>query len=389
MTAEETTQPRSDQPRRHCPICGARLAEGTSVCSICGTELDTEALEEAEGLDQVGSGRSRQIIRFLVLAIVTIVILAGSVVLGLNLAQEPVEPAELPTFTPTLTTTPTETSTATPTPSPTQTLPPTETPTPVPPQEYVVQSGDTLLGIALDNDMTIDELTAYNNLDSEFIVEGQVLLIPPPTPTPGPTPTPNPDEPTPTPSAFILHTVQSGDTLSTIAERYSVTMDVIRRANDIPEDSETIQANQVLTIPRNTPTPVPQTLEAPESTPTPSPLTRYPAPQMLYPPDSKVFLGLDASVVVQWASIGILEEREYYYVELIAPTAEGTVTEKAYVRATVWRVPKTLFPAQDATSNTFSWRVGVVRQVTEEPEPTYKIISSMQGRRTFIWMAEE
>jgi LysM repeat protein len=253
----------------------------------------------------------------------------------------------------------------------------------------VVQAGDTLLGIALDNEMTIDELTAYNNLDSELIVEGQVLLIPPPTPTPGPTPTPNPDDPTPTPSAFILHTVQPGDTLSTIAERYGVAMDVVRRANDIPEDSETIQVNQVLTIPRNTPTPLPETREPSEPTPTPSSLTRYSAPQMLYPPDGTVFLGLDASVVVQWASVGILEEREYYYVELIAPTAEGTITEKAYVRATVWRVPEALFPDDDATANQFSWRVGVVRQVTEEPEPTYKIISPMQGRRTFIWMAEE
>jgi LysM repeat protein len=324
-----------------------------------------------------------------ILSLVTIVILGGSVVLGLNLSQGPIEPEELPTFTPTLTATPTETPTPTPTPTPTQTLPPTETPTPIPPQEYVVQAGDTLLGIALDNDMTIDELTAYNNLESEFIVEGQVLLLPPPTPTPGPTPTLNPDEPTPTPSAFILHTVQPGDTLSTIAERYGVSMDVIRRANEIPEGSETIQVNQVLTIPRSTPTPVPQTREAPEPTPTPSSLTRYRAPQMLYPPEGTVFLGLDASVVVQWASVGILEEREYYYVELIAPTAEGPVTEKAYVRSTAWRVPEALFPGPDATSNTFSWRVGVVRQVTEEPEPTYKIISSMQARRTFIWIAEE
>ncbi len=384
MTAEETTQ-----TRRHCPICGARLADGTSVCSICGTELDTEEIEGIEAQEQDSAGPSRQIIRFAILTIVTIIILTGAVVLGLNLAQEPVEPQELPTFTPTLTSTPTETATPTMTPSPTQTLPPTETPTPIPPKEYVVQAGDTLLGIALDNDMTIDELTAYNNLDSDIIVEGQVLLLPPPTPTPGPTPTLNPDEPTPTPSAFILHTVQPGDTLSTIAERYGVTMDMIRRANDIPEDSETIQVNQVLTIPRNTPTPVPPERETPKPTSTPSSLTQYPAPQMLYPPQDTVFLGLDASVVVQWASVGILEEREYYYVELIAPSAEGTITEKAYVRATVWRVPESLFPGEDATSNTFSWRVGVVRQVTEEPEPTYKIISPMQGRRTFIWMAEE
>jgi LysM repeat protein len=195
--------------------------------------------------------------------------------------------------------------------------------------------------------------------------------------------------PTPTPSAFILHTVQPGDTLSTIAERYGVTMDVIRRANEIPEDSETIQVNQVLTIPRSTPTPEAQITETPEPTPTPPSLMRYPAPQMLYPPEGTVFLGLDAAVVVQWASVGILEEREYYYVELVAPTAEGTVTEKAYVRATAWRVPETLFPEGEDTSHSFAWRVGVVRQVTEEPEPSYKIISPMQRRRTFIWMAEE
>ena len=77
--------------------------------------------------------------------------------------------------------------TLTATPLPTETLPPTETPTetpsatPTPTQiVYIVQRNDTLGGIALRFGVTVEAIQAFNNLDTTFIYEGQVLQIPKP-----------------------------------------------------------------------------------------------------------------------------------------------------------------------------------------------------------------
>jgi LysM repeat protein len=80
-------------------------------------------------------------------------------------------------------------------------------------EEYTIQTGDTLGGIALAYDIPLDNLLLANNMTADDIIKpGQVLIIPfgevvtptsvapspvPPTPTPS-TPTPFPTE-TPTP----------------------------------------------------------------------------------------------------------------------------------------------------------------------------------------------
>lgn len=65
--------------------------------------------------------------------------------------------------------------------SPRQLTPePTDTPAPTPtPVVYIVQPGDTLLGIALQYDVTVDELQALNGvLSPETLQIGQKLIIP-------------------------------------------------------------------------------------------------------------------------------------------------------------------------------------------------------------------
>ncbi len=244
-----------------------------------------------------------------------------------------------------------------------------------------------MLAIAVEYGTTVDELLAFNGMESDAIGEGQILLIPAPTPTPGPTPTPDPEQPTETPSPYILHTVRSGDTLSTIAEQYGVSIDTIRAANeDLPDNSQHIVIGFVLVIPRNTPTPTPPPLV--EATPTPATVMRYPAPTMLYPRDAATFAGPDATVALQWASVGILEEREYYQVELLIPTGEQNITEEVILRSTVWRVPSELFPPATVEDRTFSWRVLVVRQVTSADDTSYRVISQAARRRTFTWATE-
>lgn len=390
-TEEQTIRALPERPVRHCPVCGARIADGTTTCLICGTQLteDTEAASDAVPEPEpatAAQSRRSQILRILLLGLIAVVILSGAVVLGLRLGSGAVAP-ELPTFTPTITTTPTDTPTPTVTPTPTQTPTPTLTPTPVPPINYTVQEGDTLGAVALEFDLTVEEIMAYNGMDSDLITAGDVLLIPPPTPTPGPTPTPVPGEPTATPAAFALHTVRAGDTLSTIGEEYGVSVAAIRQANDIPEDSEDIVVNQVLTIPLSTPTPMPEV--ATEVTPTPTPgVIKYPAPPMLYPPNGATFVGPDAVIALQWASVGILESRESYQLELLVPGENERTTIRVYLRSTVWRVPADLLPPENVTDRTLSWRVFVVRQVGEGDDATYRIISTAGRRNTFTWTYE-
>ena len=383
---DEIIHPLPDRPPRHCSVCGARVAEGAKTCLMCGASLEEEeSAAEVPAETSTTQHISRR--QGIILGAVAIVILGISVYLGWQLAQGEGAPAP-PTWTPTSTLTPTATDiprTATPTATLTPTSPPTATPTPIPPETYVVQSGDLLSTIAQGYDITVDELKAYNNLDSDMIVEGQTLLIPPPTPTPGPTPTTNPGEPTQTPSPYILYTVRSGDTLSTIAEEYNISVSDLREANDIPANSESIQADQVLTIPQYTPTPTPTPGVEAVTNVTPTPRRDYTSPAPLYPPQDATFNGADALLILQWASVGILEDNEFYHVELTVPAPEGEMSTDVYIRATAWRVPMELFPPPEVKNRTCIWRVSVVRQTATEPEPSYKVIGPAAGSQAFIW----
>jgi LysM repeat protein len=96
-----------------------------------------------------------------------------------------------PTMTPRPTFTaipPTATATAVPTLTPTA-VPPTATLTPAPtntptivatatPQVHVVQSGETLSGIAEAYGVTVDDLRKANNLQGDIINSGEQLVIP-------------------------------------------------------------------------------------------------------------------------------------------------------------------------------------------------------------------
>ena len=92
---------------------------------------------------------------------------------------------------------PTGTGTPTPHPSPTPTPRPSPAPTPSPTGIwYVVQSGDTLSGIATRFGVTVDAITAANNLeDPSLIYPGQYLFIPGAVVVPSPTPKPSPGGP--------------------------------------------------------------------------------------------------------------------------------------------------------------------------------------------------
>ncbi len=111
-------------------------------------------------------------------------------------------------------------------------------------QYYLVQPGDQLLPIARRFGVTVPNLRNANNLSSDAIFVGQVLVIPPPS-TPAATRTPFPLDRT--------YVVQERDQLGFIAKRYGVTVTQIKVANGLA--SNTIFPGQVLYIPLPAPAP--------------------------------------------------------------------------------------------------------------------------------------
>lgn len=104
----------------------------------------------------------------------------------------------------------------------------------IPPQgtiSYVVKSGDTLWKLAREFDTTVDEIKRLNNLTSDALSVGQILLIPSNAPIEGGT----------------SYTVQSGDSLYKIAQRFNTTVAELKRLNNLTSD--TLSVGQVLIVP--------------------------------------------------------------------------------------------------------------------------------------------
>ncbi len=94
---------------------------------------------------------------------------------------------------------------------------------------YIVQKGDTLYSIAAANNTTVDELKRANNLTSNILSTGQLLKIP---------------------SALLpesTYIVKKGDSLYSIANKYNTTVDELKRINNLT--SNILSIGQVLKLP--------------------------------------------------------------------------------------------------------------------------------------------
>lgn len=136
---------------------------------------------------------------------------------------------------------------------------------------HVVQPGENLYRISLRYGVSVQDIVTANNIaNPNIIYVGQVLIIPvrgttpptqPPTNPTTPVPPTNPTTPVP-PATGGQYTVVRGDTLSSIARRFGVTVQAIASANNIANPN-LIYVGQVLTIPgattppSNPSTPVP------------------------------------------------------------------------------------------------------------------------------------
>ena len=101
-------------------------------------------------------------------------------------------------------------------------------------ETYIVKSGDSLWSIAKRYGVSIDDIKKANNLSSNLLNIGQVLIIP------------SEEEP-PEIGDFIVYTVSSGDNLYKIATKYNLTVDDLVNYNDLATTNLSI--GQQLLIP--------------------------------------------------------------------------------------------------------------------------------------------
>lgn len=136
---------------------------------------------------------------------------------------------------------------------------------------YIVQAGDSLQSIAARYGTTVNALLSTNNLTRrQFVWVGQQLMIPGSRPIggsyslPGPAGSPaaraagGPSTGAPAGASGIdpIHVVRPGDTLTTIARQYRVSVDAILKANVIADHSR-LQIGMQLSIPSIAAAPAP------------------------------------------------------------------------------------------------------------------------------------
>jgi len=128
---------------------------------------------------------------------------------------------------------------------------------------------------------------------------------------------------------------------------------------------------------------MPTPTATPDPNATPTPLPRYLAPHLLSPPDGAVFGGAEATVYLQWTSVGFLRPGEWYEVHLARPGGEPVVER---TKATGFRVPAEQYPPDGSIVRRFLWQVRVVRM--EPGGDTYEMASAQGAVRMFEWLEQ-
>ncbi|MCS7337728.1 MAG: LysM peptidoglycan-binding domain-containing protein [Verrucomicrobiae bacterium] len=141
---------------------------------------------------------------------------------------------------------------AAPTPVPADTAPAPTVQQPVPerapgPTEYTVEPGDTFYSIGKKFGVSYLAIEAANpTVDPRRLKPGQKILIPAPSTATGAVSAAAPSA-APAAGQETIYVVKSGDTLSKIAKQFGVTVNAIRRANNLTTDM--IKVGDKLRIP--------------------------------------------------------------------------------------------------------------------------------------------
>lgn len=350
-----------------CPHCGARVAQKAETCFYCNGSLAAaprlrRAIPWADlilfcfigGLFAIwwlrapGSSSEAQMAQLT------------------PLAATMAAPALRPTITPTV---------PTPAPTPTNTPQPTATPAPTP-IKHKVGAGESLGIIADKYSSTAKEIAEANDLTvSSIIHPGDELIIPAPKPGGAPQPTPTPT------GGTLLYSVQAGDTISEIADRFDSRIDWILDANK-RKATDMLRPGDRLLIPLSNRTPTPPPSATPTITPPPSPTSDIVLrpPILLAPPNNATIAG-DSEALLRWASSAVLSKDQWYVVTVQVMDSDAQVAPH-WTKGTQWRLPAEVRAAGQETTR-FSWQVQVLTGAPDQPDA--RPASPPSETRVFSW----
>lgn len=360
---------------RACPECGTRVAQKATTCFFCGAALNQMPRRRL-------SVPWADLLLFAVIGAVVAIwwlrppaVPTGSEAAQLarrSAARTPVQAAATPDL---LAMDDREPATVTPIPTsvPSATLQPTPT-LPSEPLRHKVKQGDTVVAIAKLYNAAAKDIIQANGLSTDGKLRiGQDLIIPVAGPMGGPGPTVTPGKDT------LVYTVQAGDTVSGIAQRFGSQVDWILQANKM-KATDFLRIGQPLTVPRTpaTPTSVP-TVEVAPVTPSPTPVPGLKAAALLTPADGAVLTGQD-NVLLSWTSVGILQPDQWYVVTL-QNSERSTAPVMWWTKGTTWRLGPEYRGASQAGVD-FTWRVQVRAGSAEQPGAA---ASPASVERRFTW----
>ena len=98
--------------------------------------------------------------------------------------------------------------------------------------QYIVKRGDTLYSIALKNNTTVDKLRELNNLNTNTLTIGQILVLPIET---------NIEE-------YDIYIVKKGDSLWSISRKFNIDINDLIELNNLKD--LTLQINQSILVPK-------------------------------------------------------------------------------------------------------------------------------------------
>ncbi|HVU12649.1 MAG TPA: LysM peptidoglycan-binding domain-containing protein [Phototrophicaceae bacterium] len=186
---------------------------------------------------------------------------------------------------------------------------------------HIVQRGETLFRIATNYGTTVDQLVQLNNIaDPSTIYVGQSLLVPASGATPAPPPT-------------VMHIVQPGETIDSIAQLYGMSVADLKSLNHLTDDPNSFYVGQLLDVSGGTANPADQ--QVTEPAPQTTAATTEAAPQ---PAGTQEIIATSGAAVIHTVQSGET-------IFLIAK--QYGVTVNAIVQANHIANPNLLYAGQD------------------------------------------
>ncbi len=361
----------SNTVERRCPNCGTRVARDAESCFMCGHDLRI-APRRAQRISIVDA--------LLVLAVLAVLVLWWQI--GSRPQQDaPLAAGQtiLPGDVPLLAATITTTVEAPPTPTPTESAPTTTY------IRHQVLTGETLLSISEEYDITVEEIQAVNNLEDELIRAGDLLIIPVDQ---------NGAVAGDGPASLFRYTVRSGDTIISIAVNFGSTVDEILTINNLTAD-DLIRPGDELIVPLQQAPPavlesaatavVDSDAAADEAAATTETDTIiYLEPQLIGPPDGSSIATAD-EILFRWISVDILKPNEWYVLLIYPENAAAQALPSVWTKSTSYRLgPEFAPPAGQRAA--YAWQISLVRvKMDERGQMILEAASPASAVRRLVW----